>query len=393
MNLRFATLLFTVTLTAIGIGLSLPVLPQLFAEVGRTSDLGWHYGLYLGTYACVQFFASPVLGRLSDRFGRVPLLVVSAAGAAFNYLFMAGADTLPLLYVGRVLAGLTGATMAVASAAITDLTAEADRPRRFGQLGAAFGVGFIIGPALGGVLGAWSTRAPFVAAAVLEGLNIAFLLVAFRGPAPSPAPPRADDGPARAPLSPRSLVALWPLLTAFFLLCVIGEVGGTVWILYGEDRFRWTSTVVGVSLAGFGLCHAVVQALIVGPVVEKLGPRNAFRLGSAADAAAYVAIAHATDGLVAFLLLPLFSLGGIAMPVMQTMLTNRVDESEQGAFQGLLGSLTSLASTVGPAGISLMYFATRADNPGWVWIAGALCYVPCVLLVRHARPAAGESGQ
>ena len=381
MTLRFATLLFTVMLTAVGIGLSLPVLPQLLAEVGRKSDLGWHYGLYLGTYACVQFFASPVLGRLSDRFGRVPLLVVSAAGAALNYLFLAAADTLALLYVGRVLAGLTGATMAVASAAITDLTAEPDRPRRFGQLGAAFGVGFIVGPAIGGVLGAWSTRAPFVAAAVLEALNIAFLLLAFRGPAV--APRHVDDAPDKAPLSARSLIALWPLLTAFFLLCLIGEVGGTVWILYGQDRFHWTSTVVGVSLAGFGLCHAVVQALIVGPVVARVGQRNAFWLGSAADAAAYLAVSQATDGLFAFLLLPLFSLGGIAMPVMQTMLTDRVSEREQGTFQGVLGSLTSLASTVGPAGIALLYFATRADHPGWVWIAGALCYVPCVLLVRR----------
>jgi DHA1 family tetracycline resistance protein-like MFS transporter len=389
MTLRFATLLFTVTLTAVGIGLSLPVLPQLLAEVGRTSDLGWHYGLYLGTYACVQFFASPVLGRLSDRFGRVPLLVVSAAGAALNYLFLAAADTLALLYVGRVLAGLTGATMAVASAAITDLTAEADRPRRFGQLGAAFGVGFIVGPALGGVLGAWSTRAPFVAAAVLEALNIVFLLVAFRGPAAVPR--QMNDAPDKAPLSARSLVALWPLLTAFFLLCLIGEVGGTVWTLYGQDRFRWTSTVVGVSLAGFGLCHAVVQALIVGPVVARVGQRNAFWLGSAADAAAYLAVSQATDGLFAFLLLPLFSLGGIAMPVMQTMLTDRVSEREQGTFQGVLGSLTSLASTVGPAGIALLYFATRADNPGWVWIVGALCYVPCVLLVLRA--AAAQSGR
>lgn len=387
---RFLTLLFTVMLTAVGIGLSLPVLPRLFAEVGGTSNLNWHYGLYLGAYSGVQFFASPLLGRLSDRFGRVPLLVVSAGGAAFNYLFLAEADTLPLLYTGRVLAGLTGATMAVASAAITDLADEADRPRRFGQMGAAFGVGFIIGPALGGVLGDWSTRAPFIAAAVLEVLNIAFLLLAFREPADR----RAGDGARQGArgLSPSSLLALWPLLTAFLLLCVIGEVGGTVWTLYGQDRFQWTGTMIGLSLAGFGLCHAVVQALIVGPVVDRIGPHKAFWVGSVADAAAYVAISQATNGLAAFLLLPLFSLGGIAMPVMQSILTARVGDDAQGAFQGVLGSVTAFASTLGPAGISLMYFGTRDVLPGSVWIAGALCYVPCLFLLRWGTARVVRSG-
>ena len=168
MNRSIAIILATVALTATGIGLTMPVIPELLREVGHTGDLGWRYGAFLALYALMQFVFSPLLGALSDRFGRRPLLLMSLAGATVDYLFMTLAPTLWLLFIGRAIAGVTGAVSAVASAYIADVTPEDQRARRFGQLGAAFGVGFIAGPAIGGLLGGIWTRAPFLAAAVLN---------------------------------------------------------------------------------------------------------------------------------------------------------------------------------------------------------------------------------
>ncbi|MDB5440934.1 MAG: tet, partial [Caulobacteraceae bacterium] len=170
-KLGFALILATVGLDAMGIGLVMPIIPRLLREVGHTADLGWRFGAFLGLYALMQFLCSPILGTLSDRFGRRPVLLVSLAGAAVDYVFMGLAPTLALLFVGRAIAGITGANMAVAQAYIADITPEAQRARRFGLFSAVFGLGFIAGPLLGGLLGGVWVRAPFLAAAVLNGLN------------------------------------------------------------------------------------------------------------------------------------------------------------------------------------------------------------------------------
>ncbi|MEO7717084.1 MAG: Tet(A)/Tet(B)/Tet(C) family tetracycline efflux MFS transporter [Capsulimonas sp.] len=388
MKKALAVIFATVTLDAVGIGLTMPIIPRLLRDVGHTSALGWRFGAFLALYALMQFFFSPILGAWSDRIGRRPVLLLSLAGSAVDYLFMALAPSLTLLFVGRAISGITGASMSVASAYVADITPEDQRARRFGQLSACFGVGFIAGPVIGGLLGEVWVRAPFLAAAVLNGLNLILALFVLRES-------RTGDGAGGAPLSFNPLrplrwaltfPALLPLLGVYVLLGLIGEVGGTIWVMYGEDKFAWKPLTIGVSLAGFGLFHALAQAFVSGPISERWGERRALLVGVAADSTAYVLIALATQGWMAFVLLPIFCLGGIGAPALQSLLSGKVGEDHQGRLQGVLTSMTSLASIAGPLLISTVYFASRATFPGLVWLGGAALYLLClpVLLRRHA---------
>lgn len=376
----FGLILTTVALDAVGIGLVMPIIPRLLREVGHTGDLGWRFGAFLGLYALMQFLCAPVLGAISDKAGRRPVLLVSLAGAAIDYVFMALAPSLAWLFVGRAIAGITGANMAVAQAYIADITPEAQRTRRFGLFSAMFGVGFILGPVLGGFLGEVWTRAPFLAAAALNGLNFLLALVVL---------PESHDkrGGAldRAALNPfaslrwaTAFPALLPLMAAFVILAIVGEVGGTIWVLYGEDKFRWDPWTVGFSLAGFGVFTALAQAFVAGPVAERFGERKTLAIAIVCDAFAYVAIALATKGWMAFALLPFFCLGGIGHAAIASLLSAQVGEDQQGRLQGVTASLASLASVIGPVVIAQVYFASRGVFPGLVWTVGAALGLMCL---------------
>jgi len=383
-----------VALDFAGIGLTLPIIPRLLSDVAHTSDLGWRFGAFLSLYALMQFIFSPILGVWSDRVGRRPVLLCSLAGAAVDYLFMAMAPSLGLLFVGRAIAGITGASQAVASAYIADVTPEADRARRFGQLNAVQGLGFIAGPLIGGLLGMLWIRAPFMAAAGLNGITFLVTLFVLREP------PRhataAGDVPFVNPLRTFqwawSVPALLPLLTIFLVFTLVGQVGGTIWIIYGSDRYGWTPFWIGVSIACFGLLHAIAQAFVAGPLTERHGERFALAVGVITDSSASVLIAFATKGWMAFALMPLFGLGAVGLPALQSLLSGKVDPQKQGRLQGVLASITSLASIVGPLAISSLYFAYRASFPGLVWIAGAALYlltVPVLFgLSANGHPAA-----
>ncbi|MEO5755427.1 MAG: Tet(A)/Tet(B)/Tet(C) family tetracycline efflux MFS transporter [Mesorhizobium sp.] len=387
MKRAYPIVLMAMVLDAAGIGLIMPVLPGLLREVGHIKEIGWIFGTFLAAYAAMQFLFSPLLGSLSDRYGRRPVLLISLAGATIDYLFMAFAPSLPLLFAGRMIAGITGASMAVASAYIADITPEDQRARRFGHLSAAFGVGFIAGPALGGLLGDIWLRAPFLAAAALNGLNLT--LAFFLLPEPERAR-NAGETPSLNPLAPLrwalTFPALLPLIGVFVVLGLVGEIGGTIWVLYGQDKFGWSVLTVGVSLTLFGLFHAGAQGFVAGPITERWGEKRALLIGIAADSAAYVSIALATQGWVAFALLPLFCLGGIGAPALQSLLTARVGGDHQGRLQGVLASMSSLASMVGPLVISMTYFHTRSIFPGLVWIAGASLYLLCLPLLAASLP-------
>lgn len=392
MNRSIAIILATVALTATGIGLTMPVIPELLREVGHTGDLGWRYGTFLALYALMQFAFSPLLGALSDRFGRRPLLLMSLAGATVDYLFMTFAPTLWLLFVGRAIAGITGAVSAVASAYIADVTAEDQRARRFGQLGAAFGVGFIAGPAIGGLLGGVWTRAPFLAAAALNLATLLIALLVLKEPKRESSEATAISLNPFAPLRwAFGFPLLLPLLGTTILLAMVGEVGGTIWVVYVEDKFAWDPLTVGISLTLFGLFHALAQAFLAGPLSERLGEKKALAIAIAADSTAYVLIGFASQGWMVFALLPMLCLGGIGAPALQSMMTAGVDANSQGRLQGVIAGLTSLASIVAPLAISTTYFATRSTFPGLVWIGGATLYLLCVPLLtlrRNSRVAA-----
>jgi DHA1 family tetracycline resistance protein-like MFS transporter len=369
-----------VALDFAGIGLTLPIIPRLLSDVAHTTDLGWRFGAFLSLYALMQFVFSPILGIWSDRAGRRPVLLCSLAGAAVDYVFMAVAPSLSLLFVGRAIAGITGASQAVASAYIADVTSEGDRARRFGQLNAVQGLGFIAGPLIGGLLGSLWIRAPFIAAAGLNGITFLVTLLVLREP---PRHAAAGDAPFGEPfVNPfrtfqwaLSVPALLPLLIMFLVFTLVGQVGGTIWIIYGSDRFGWTPFWIGVSVACFGLLHAIAQAYVAGPMTERHGERFALAVGVITDATASVLVAFATQGWMAFALMPLFGLGAVGLPALQSLLSGNVDAQKQGRLQGVLASITSLASIVGPLGISSLYFAYRASLPGLVWIAGAALYL------------------
>jgi DHA1 family tetracycline resistance protein-like MFS transporter len=380
-----------VALDFAGIGLTLPIIPRLLSDVAHTSDLGWRFGAFLSLYALMQFIFSPILGVWSDRVGRRPVLLCSLAGAAVDYLFMAIAPSLGLLFVGRAIAGLTGASQAVASAYIADVTPEGDRARRFGQLNAVQGLGFIAGPLIGGLLGMLWIRAPFIAAAGLNGITFLVTLFVLREP-PRHAATAGDVpfvNPLRTFLWAWSVPALLPLLSIFLVFTLVGQVGGTIWIIYGSDRYGWTPFWIGVSIACFGLLHAIAQAFVAGPLTERHGERFALAMGVITDSSASVLIAFATKGWMAFALMPLFGLGAVGLPALQSLLSGKVDPQKQGRLQGVLASITSLASIVGPLATSSLYFAYRASFPGLVWIAGAALYLFTVP-VLFGLPAKGH---
>ena len=390
MKLRLPVILGIVLLSAMGVGIAMPILPKLLRDVGHTGALDWRYGAFIALYALMQFVCSPVLGALSDRFGRRPVLLASSAGAAIDYLFLAFAPTLGWLFLGRAIAGMTGAVMATASAYIADITPEDQRTRRFGYIGAAFGVGFILGPALGGVLGDIWVRAPFVAASALAGLN--FLVACFALPE-SRVPSRAPlDWATLNPLAPLrwafSFPRLMPMLAAYFIFAAIGEIGGTMWIPYGEDRFGWSPFLLGLSLAAFGAFHALCQAFLAGPISERWGERRAMAIGIGSDSVAQTILAFITNGWIAFAMTPLFSLGAIGPPALQSLMSKGADEAHQGRLQGVVTSMASLASIITPLAITSLYFSTKHVFPGLVWLVGAGLYGLCLPLLFGRKKSA-----
>jgi DHA1 family tetracycline resistance protein-like MFS transporter len=386
-------ILAAVTLDSIGIGLIFPILPRLLEDVTHAGNIAPYVGLMYALYAAIQFIFSPVLGVMSDRFGRRPVLLVSLAGAAIDYLFMAFAPELWMLIIGRAIAGFTSANMAVATAYITDITPEEQRAQRFGMFHAMFGIGFVIGPVLGGLLGDVWVRAPFIAAAVFNGLNFALALFVL----PESRPGTRDakfDLKTLNPLVPLAwaftLKGLVPLLLVFFILNFVGNMYGTVWALYGYDAFEWNSFMVGLSLAGYGIFHAAVQAVLPGPATRRFGEKNALLIGMACESVGLLLTAFATQGWVVFAVLPLFALGGIGVPAFQSLATRQVDADRQGRLQGVMASIVSLASIFGPLYFAGFYFGINAWWPGLIWIIGVATYLPAIPLILAVgrRPAA-----
>lgn len=399
MNKALVVILAAVMLDAIGIGLIFPILPALLREVGHTSDISILLGVMLALYSACQFLFSPILGVLSDRFGRRPVLLVSLAGAAIDYLIMALAPHLWMLVIGRAIAGLTSANMAVATAYITDITTEDERAQRFGLFHAMFGVGFIIGPVIGGILGDWWLHAPFLAAAVLNGVNFALALFAL----PESRPGKADARFSWDTLNPFkplawafNFKALVPLMAIFLIMNFVGTVYGTAWAQFSEDQFAFSGLTIGLSLGAFGVFHALAQAFLTGPAVAWLGERWALIVGMAFETGAMLTLAFAGHGWLLFAMAPLFALGGIGMPALQSLTTQQVDSDRQGQLQGVLASIVSLASVFGPLLFSAIYASVRHDWPGMIWIVaiGIYCLaLPLMIGIRRGPAAAKKPAE
>lgn len=387
MNKPLIVIFTAIGLDAAGIGLIFPLLPRLIEGLAQTDNVVPYIGTLASLYALMQFVFAPVLGALSDRIGRRPVLLISLAGAAINYVVMAFAPSLWLLFVGRAVAGLTSANISVATAYITDISPEDRRARRFGLLNAMFGMGFIIGPVLGGLLGDYWLRLPFIVAAVLNAGN---WLLAWLVLPESRTPSREKINLAALnPLRPLrwvfSMKHLTPIVAVFFILSATGEVYGTCWALWGHDVFQWNGLWIGLSLATFGVCQTLAQALLPGLAVKRFGERGAILTGVIGACIALIVMAFAQQGWVVFVIMPVFALAGIGAPALQSFATRAVDEHRQGQFQGVLASAVSLASIVGPLVFSTFYAVVRTQWPGAIWLSAVSVNAIAILLVLGLR--------
>jgi DHA1 family tetracycline resistance protein-like MFS transporter len=343
----------TLFLDIFGIGVIVPVLPKLVEELqGGDLEAAAHSVGWLGAlYALMQFIFSPVLGSLSDRFGRRPVILASLFGSGIDYLVLAWAPTLGWLYLARIVSGITAANFSAASAYIADVTPPEKRAAGFGMIGAAFGLGFIAGPAIGGLLGAHGLRTPFLVAAGITLLN--WLYGAFVLPESLAKENRRPfTWESAHPIKALTALSRWPVVmglagTHFFSI-LAGNIYPALWVLYTGFRYGWDSRQVGISLALVGVMAAIVQAGLAGKVIAKIGERRGVYLGLLAMAVAMFCYGAATDGWMVYVIILIGSIGGIGSPATQSMISRAVPADEQGAVQGALNSITSIAGIVAP---------------------------------------------
>lgn len=405
MRARPAALIFillTALIDIVGIGLIIPVLPGLVkelagSEVAGARTIGW----LTAAYAVMQFVFAPILGRLSDRYGRRPVLLLSLTGLGLDYLLLAFAPNLWWLLAGRVLAGITGASLTVANAYIADVTPPETRAKNFGLLGATFGVGFILGPALGGLLGEYGLRVPFLVAAGLTGLNVLYGLFVL----PESLPPSARTRDLRRgdlnPLKPLAALAQYPILRSltltFVLLGLAGQVIFSTWVLYTERVLSWSPSQNGVALAFFGVLTAAVQGGLIGPFIARFGERRTIMTGLVSSVLEFLVLSVARSGPLLYGSLVVGALGGLANPAIQGLISRQVGETEQGRVQGAITSLNSLVGVVGPIVATSVYAAgSGAGFPGAAFLMGAVLSVigTFVLLgVLRGLPDTGRPAQ
>ncbi|MES2753431.1 MAG: TCR/Tet family MFS transporter [Pseudomonadota bacterium] len=377
----------------IGFGIVMPVLPALITDLGQvtlpeaTRIAGW----LLASFAVAQFFAGPVLGNLGDAYGRRPVLIASMAAFAIDYALMAWAPTLAWLFVGRIIAGVAGAIFGPASSVIADVTPPEKRAAAFGWLGAAFGIGFVIGPALGGLVAEMGTRAPFLIAAGLGALNAVamyFLLPETLAPE-NRRPFRLRDAHVIGSFKPLFAAGnAAPLLVAWFLWQVAGIVYPAVWSFWAALRFEWDAQAIGWSLAWVGFWSVVVQALVTQRFVKAIGERKTALVALTAGTLNLFALAFVTQGWQIYALFMVGCLGQMAWPAMNGILSRMVDATRQGSLQGGIGSMNSVAAIAGPllAAQSLAYGALRGFDGLAFIVAGTLMGGACLLIAFAVPP-------
>ncbi|WP_395065118.1 TCR/Tet family MFS transporter [Flavobacterium sp.] len=361
----FITMLIDIT----GWGIIIPVIPKLIKELinGDISEAAKFGGWLTFAYAITQFVFAPLIGSLSDKYGRRPIILISLFGFSLDYLFLSMAPTIEWLFVGRIIAGITGASITTASAYIADVSTSENRAKNFGLIGAAFGLGFIIGPVIGGLLGQYGSRVPFYAAAVLCMVN--FLYGYFVLPESLSKENRRDfnwkrANPVGALLNLKKHPTLIGLIISIFILYVASHAVQSNWSFYTIYRFNWDEKMVGISLGVIGLLVGIVQGGLIRWINPKLGNEKSIYLGIALYAVGMFLFAFASQSWMMFVFLIPYCLGGIAGPAMQSVISAKVSPQEQGEIQGTLTSLMSASSIIGPPLMSMIfYFFTHKDAP------------------------------
>jgi DHA1 family tetracycline resistance protein-like MFS transporter len=383
----------------LAIGIIIPVLPNLVKQFthGDTAEAAHYVGIFGLIFGLMQFVFSPIMGALSDRFGRRPVLLVSIFGLGFDYVLMALAPSIVWLFVGRTLSGITAASFSTASAYVADITPPAGRAKAFGFLGAAFGIGFVVGPAMGGFLGGINLRLPFwvsAGLALLNGIYGFFVL-----PESLPKTERASFSLAKAnPVGSFRLLRSHPellgLSVVIFLYFLAHQVLQSTFVLYTGYRYGWGPSQVGLNLMGVGIGSIVVQALVVGPFVKRFGERGALYTGLAAGVVGFVIYGMARTGLIFWLGLPIFSVMGLVQPGYQGLMTRRVAQSEQGRLQGANSGLMAVGGIVGPVLFTGVFaWSVRAPDSGLglgtaVYLAATFLLIAFVLSMMVSRAGA-----
>lgn len=377
----FLTLLIDIT----GLGIIIPVVPKLITELtGEGLSIASEYGGWLTfTYAIMQFVCAPILGNLSDRYGRRPVLLIALFGLGIDYLFLAFAPNIFWLFVGRLIAGIAGASFTTATAYIADISTPDKRAQNFGMVGAAFGIGFIIGPVLGGFLGQYGSRIPFIAAAVLSLLN--FLYGYFILPESLPKTKRRafewkNANPIKSVVRLKRYPQVLGLVGALILVYLAGHAIQSVWTYYNMYKFGWNETLVGYSLGFIGLMVALVQGGLIRIAIPKLGQEKSLYIGLALYSLGYLLFAFATESWMMFAFMIPYSLGGIAGPALQGIISTHVPDNEQGELQGTLTSMMSLTSIVGPLFMTHLFanFSGKGailEFPGAPFLVGSVLFL------------------
>ncbi len=383
MNTTILFLLITVMIDAMGIGLIIPVMPDLIREVqGPSLANAAIWGGVLSTvFAVMQFLFGPVLGSLSDRYGRRTVLLSSLFFMVIDYLVMAVAGTIWLLLLGRVIGGVTAATQATASACMADISKPEDKAKNFGLIGAGFGAGFVLGPLIGGLLGEYGSRAPFYAAAALSALNLGLGYFVLRETV-TPENRRAFTWRRANPFGAARAVSALPgagrLLLVFLFFQLAFVVYPAVWSFYAVERYGWAPGTIGLSLALFGVSFGLVQGLLIGPIIKRFGERRTVIGGIVFDVLAFLAIAFVSSGTLALILVPITSLSAVVVPALQGILSKQVGDDAQGELQGVLTSAGAMATILSPLAMTYVFASfTREGAP--IYLPGAPFFLAAAL--------------
>jgi len=378
----------TLLIDVIGLAIIIPVFPKLIEGLihGNVSDASRISGLLLVAYAVMQFLCAPLVGNLSDKYGRRPVLLFSLLGFGIDYLFLAFAPTIGWLFAGRIIAGITGASFTTASAYIADVSTPEKRAQNFGMIGVAFGLGFILGPVIGGILGKIDTHYPFYAAAALAFINALYGFFIL---------PESLSKEHRRPLDWKRCNPLGTLIqlrkypsvinlsVCLFVVYFAGHAVQSVWTFYTMQKFKWSEDLVGYSLGFIGLMIAVVQGGLIRIAIPKLGQERSIWIGLTLYAIGMVLFGLANKSWMMFAYMVPYALGGIAGPALQGIMTNQVPANEQGELQGGLTSLMSLSSIFGPWFMTyIFYYFTNAKAP--VYLPGAPYFVGAALMLLSA---------
>jgi len=386
MRLPVLFIFITVVLDSMGIGIIMPVMPDLIQEVGNfdLSQAAKWSGTLTVVYAINQFLFSPTVGGLSDAYGRRPVLLIALLVMSLDYLVMAFAQSLWLLFIGRFIGGITAATHSTAAAYMADISASKDKAKNFGLLGAAFGVGFVLGPMLGGFLAEYGSRAPFFAAATLAFANMLFGYFVL--------PESLKQGKRRtfewrranpfgAFKQMKALPGLMPMLLVFLLLSIAFFVYPSIWAFFGRAQFNWDARMVGLSLAAYGFGIVIIQGVLIRPILARFGEKVTALFG----------MSLMTETWHVFAFMPISVFSAVAVPALQGLMSNSVPENAQGELQGAMSSLTAVATIISPFVMTRVFsYFTQSDTPLYLpsapFLLSALSVIVAFILFSRWKP-------